>query len=83
MTIGNTALNALLQSTARPGMLGQTVSLYMLAMRGGLAMGALLTGASVNLLGVRRALLVNGILAVLAQALVAQWARSPRAGAAP
>lgn len=73
MTISNTAMNALLQSTARPGLLGQTVSLYMLAMRGGLALGALLTGASANLLGVRRALLINGIVAVVGQALVARW----------
>ena len=35
MTVSNTAANSLLQATAEPGLLGQTVSLYMLAMRGG------------------------------------------------
>ncbi len=39
----------------------------MLAMRGGLSFGALLTGAVVGVLGVRHALLLNGVLAVAAQ----------------
>ena len=67
MTVSNTAANSLLQATAGPRLLGQTVSLYMLAMRGGLSFGALLTGAVVGVLGVRHALLLNGVLAVAAQ----------------
>jgi predicted MFS family arabinose efflux permease len=48
----------------------------MLAMRGGLAVGSLLTGLSVDLLGVRDALLINGVLAVVAQLVVGrQWSR--------
>ena len=67
MTVSNTAANSLLQATAGPRRLGQTVSLYMLAMRGGLSFGALLTGAAVGVLGVRHALLLNGVLAVAVQ----------------
>ena len=63
---------------ADPHLLGQTVSLYMLAMRGGMSLGSLLTGGLVGLLGVREALLLNGLLAVLTQAAVARaWSRAP------
>ena len=71
MTVSNTAANALLQAAASPGLLGRTVSLYMLAMRGGISVGALVTGAAVGLLGVRHALLLDGVAAVLLQAVVA------------
>jgi predicted MFS family arabinose efflux permease len=78
MTISNTAANSLLQATAEPHLLGRTVSLYMLAVRGGISIGALLTGAAVSLLGVQHALLVNGVLAVLAQLVIARmWFRGP------
>ena len=77
MTISNTAANSLLQATASPRLLGQTVSLYMLAMRGGISLGALLTGAAVSLLGVRHALLIDGGLAVVTQAaLLRTWSRA-------
>ena len=79
MTLSNTAANTLLQATASPGMLGQTVSLYMLAVRGGLSLGALLTGATISMLGVQHALLVNGLAAIVVQAVVARmWLESPR-----
>jgi predicted MFS family arabinose efflux permease len=78
MTASNIAANALLQATAGPRLLGQTVSLYMLAMRGGISVGALLTGASVSLLGVQHALLLNGLAAVGIQVAVARmWLRTP------
>jgi predicted MFS family arabinose efflux permease len=78
MTISNTAANSLLQATVSPHVLGQTVSLYMLAMRGGISLGALLTGATVGLLGVQHALLLNGLVAVGAQvALARAWFRAP------
>ena len=78
MTVSNTAANTLLQSTVSPRLLGQTVSLYMLALRGGMSLGALLTGAAVGVVGVQRALLLNGVLAVAAQALLARaWLRTP------
>jgi MFS family permease len=78
MTVSNTAANSLLQATAHPRLLGQTVSLYMLAMRGGISLGALLTGATVGLLGVRHALFLNGLLALGVQAALAGgWFRTP------
>ena len=78
MTISNTAANSLLQATASPQLLGRTVSLYMLAIRGGISVGALLTGAAVGLLGVRYALLLNGAVAIMIQAAVARmWFRAP------
>ena len=78
MTVSNTAANSLLQATASPRLLGQTVSLYLLAMHGGISVGALLTGAAISLLGVQHALLLNGLLAVVIQAALARmWLRSP------
>jgi predicted MFS family arabinose efflux permease len=76
-TISNTAANTLVQATARPGVLGQTVSLYMLAMRGGISLGALLTGAAAGLLGVRHALMLDGGAAVVIEAAIAwTWIRA-------
>jgi predicted MFS family arabinose efflux permease len=78
MTVSNTSANTLLQATSLPGLRGQTVSLYMLAMRGGVSVGSLLTGLSVSLLGVRDALLINGLLAVAAQFAVGhRWIDRP------
>jgi len=68
MAVSNISANSFLQAASPPGMRGQIVSLYMLAMRGGVSLGSLLTGVSVATLGVRYALLVNGVLAVLVQA---------------
>jgi predicted MFS family arabinose efflux permease len=78
MIVSNISANTLLQTTAPAQFRGQTVSLYMLAMRGGLSVGSLLTGISVSLLGVPHALLINGVLAVVTH-LVARriWLRSP------
>jgi predicted MFS family arabinose efflux permease len=84
MTVSNTAANSLLQVKAGPDLLGQTVSLYTLAMRGGISFGALLTGAAVGWLGVQQALLINGLLAVLVQiALALSWVRSSAPGPSP
>jgi predicted MFS family arabinose efflux permease len=78
MTISNTVANSVLQATADPRRLGQTVSLYMLAMRGGISLGALLTGAAASLVGVQCALLINGLVAVTVQLLGARiWAKAP------
>ena len=83
MTVSNTAANSLLQATASPRLLGQTVSLYMLAVRGGISLGALLTGITVSLLGVQHAFLLNGVAAVVAQAVLARmWLRAPVPGPA-
>ncbi len=78
MTVSGTAANTLLQATANPLLLGQTVSLFLLAMRGGISLGALLTGISVSLMGVRQALLLNGLMAIVVQGAIAwKWLRSP------
>ena len=78
MSITNTSTNALVQGAASPQLLGQAVSVYMLAMRGGIALGGFSTGLTVSWLGVREALLLNGTLAIVAQALIGRvWARAP------
>jgi predicted MFS family arabinose efflux permease len=84
MTISNTAANTLLQSATSPHLLGRTVSLYMLAIRGGMALGALLTGVAVSLLGIRYALLLDGVVAMVVQAGVARaWFRAPMPTSSP
>lgn len=78
MSVSNISANTLLQATAPPHLRGQTVSLYMLAMRRGISVGSLLTGISVSLLGVGHALLINGAFAVLAHIVIGrEWLRSP------
>jgi MFS family permease len=78
MTTSNASANALLQSAAPERIRGQTVSLFMLAMRGGMALGNLVTGATAHLLGVQQALLLNGVIALLAQlALGRAWVKVP------
>jgi hypothetical protein len=48
----------------------------MLAMNGGISIGAVLTGASVSLFGVEHALLFNGLAAIGVQTAVAwTWLR--------
>jgi predicted MFS family arabinose efflux permease len=77
MTVSNTAANSLLQASARPHLLGQTVSLYMLALRGGISIGAVITGAMVGHFGVQRAILFDGLAAVAVQLVVGRvWARA-------
>jgi predicted MFS family arabinose efflux permease len=78
MTISNTSLNAFIQSTAPGHLRGRIVSLYMLAMRGGMALGSLATGLSVDLLGVRAGLLLDGSLAIVVQLAIGRsWGRAP------
>ncbi len=67
MTVSNTSVNTVLLTGATAKLRGQTISLYMLAMLGGISIGGLLTGISVEALGVREALLINSVLAVVAQ----------------
>ncbi len=78
MSVTNTSANTFVQSAAASNLRGQAVSLFMLASRGGTALGALATGLSVGILGIRYALFVNGALAVVAQLLIVRtWARRP------
>jgi MFS family permease len=83
MTVSNASANALLLAAAPTRIRGETVSLYMLAMRGGVALGGLVTGLLVTLMGVRNALCVNGTLALLARVVIAgMWRRSEVGGEA-
>ena len=77
MIVSNISANTLLQTNTPAHLRGQAVSLYMLAMRGGLSIGSLLTGVSVSVLGVGQALLINGLIAVAAQIVFGkEWLRS-------
>ena len=77
MSISNTAANALLNAAAPVRLRGRTISLYMLAMRGGLSFGSLLTGICVDYVGVRYALLVNGVTALAVQLIFGRrWLRA-------
>lgn len=67
LTMTNTSVNSILQGSARDEIRGQTASLFMLAMRGGMSLGSLLTGFSVHFFGISHALLLNGVFAVIAQ----------------
>jgi MFS family permease len=80
MTASNATANTLLQSVAPVAIRGRSVSLFMLAVRGGASLGGLVTGAAVTAFGVRHALLVNGACAIAAHAAIGRvWLRAPRA----
>lgn len=78
MTISNTCANSFLQSEADSRLLGQTTGLFMLAMRGGISIGSVLTGLAIDRIGVRHALLANGAIAMVIHLLISRaWRRSP------
>ena len=70
VTSSNTLANASVQLHAKPDERGKAVSLYMLAMHGGAALGSLGSGAAIHAVGVRSTLLVDGIVAVALQLVV-------------
>jgi len=77
MSISNTAANALLNAAAPARLRGRTISLYMLAMRGGLSIGGLVTGIAADFVGVRYALLFNGVVALAAHLILGRrWLRA-------
>jgi len=77
MSVSNISANTILQVNTPSLFRGQAVSLYMLAMRGGLSIGSLLTGLSVSLIGAEKALLINGVLALIIQLIIGrEWMRS-------
>ena len=67
MTTSNTLANTMIQQVAREEQRGQAVSLYMLALRGGAALGSLTTGLLVHVAGVRGALAIDGVIAIALQ----------------
>lgn len=77
MAVSNTSANSLLQALAPARIRGRTISLYMLAMRGGTSLGSLLAGIAADLIGVRYTLLICGILAIIAHAAIGwRWVRA-------
>ena len=70
LTVANTSANTFLQSQANDQNRGQTASLFMLAMRGGLSLGNLATGMVIGLSSVSLAFIVNGLLAIGVQAFI-------------
>jgi MFS family permease len=83
MSVTNTSTNTIVQTAASAELRGQAISLYMLALRGSIALGSLATGLSVSWLGIREALLINGVLAILVQALIGRHWRGVPVGRAP
>ena len=79
-TASNTPANELLQLATPERIRGQAVGLFMLAMRGGVSLGGVLTGVSIGLMGVNEALLLNGILAIVAHLYFRRaWLMAPLA----
>ncbi len=75
LTVANVSANSFLQQTAGSHSLGRMASLYQLALHGGVSIGALMTGFTVNQLGISNALMLNGSAAVVLQILIL-WKRS-------
>lgn len=70
LTVANTSANTFLQAHANDQNRGQTASLFMLAMRGGMSLGNLATGVIITVAGVQRALIMNGLLALAVQMFI-------------
>jgi MFS family permease len=67
LTASNISINTSLQEDVEEKIRGRIVSLYQLALSGGIAMGALFTGFMVTKFNISIALLINGIFAVILQ----------------
>ena len=67
LTASNISINAVLQENIGNNIRGRIVSLYQLALSGGISIGALFTGFMVTQLNISIALLINGIFAVAFQ----------------
>lgn len=76
MSVSGIAANTYLQERADVAFRGRVISLYMLGMRGGIAVGAVATGWLADRLGVRDALLIDGALALGLQVLLCVPARA-------
>jgi MFS family permease len=83
LTVANTSANTFLQSQATNQNRGQTASLYMLALRGGMSLGNLVTGIVISLSSVPLAMAANGLLAVVIQAFIFRRMFGSPAASAP
>ena len=70
LTVANISASTLLQVQTQNETRGQTTSLFMLALRGGLSFGNLITGLFVSFAGVQHTLMVNGLLAIAVQIFI-------------
>jgi MFS family permease len=75
MSFSNTQANSYLQLESG-GRRGQAASLFMLAMRGGLSIGALITGTVASNFNIHWALIVNGSLALVLHFFVGRFWRN-------
>lgn len=85
LTIANTSANSNLQLKAGNHVRGRYLSLYQLALRGGMSLGALLTGAATSRFGIAAALAANGALAIAIHLglLIVRVTPRPGGGAVP
>ena len=67
LTASNIFINTVLQENIGNNIRGRIVSLYQLALSGGISIGALFTGFMVTQLNISAALLINGIFAIVFQ----------------
>jgi predicted MFS family arabinose efflux permease len=65
LTASNIAVNIFLQENALNTTRGRVISLYQLALSGGISIGALFTGFTVSQLTISTALVINGALALV------------------
>ena len=66
-TASNIAINTALQENIGEHLRGRIISLYQVALSGGISIGALFTGFTVTQFNISTALLINGIFAVILQ----------------
>ena len=67
LTASNIAVNIFLQENIRNNIRGRIVSLFQLALSGGISIGALFTGFLVGQLNISNALIINGALTIVFQ----------------
>jgi MFS family permease len=67
LTSSNIAVNIFLQENIPNTIRGRVISLYQLALSGGISLGALFTGFVVTRSNISTALIVNGLLAIVFQ----------------
>jgi MFS family permease len=67
LTLSNISVNSFLQENTTNAFRGRIVSLYQLALSGGISIGALLTGFDTAQFNISNAFLLNGIFALLFQ----------------
>lgn len=70
LTLANTWNNTQLQTTATNQARGHIISLFQLALHGGMSVGSLLTGVVAAQFGIQKAICANGVLAICFQLLI-------------